>query len=72
MKTICSFCHNECSFNIVNEGIGHYEYWGASGYDEHLVVVSTCCKEHCLDKYGNEITVSKAKELIAERNHYDF
>lgn len=56
MEIFCSLCHNPCSYHIVNEGIGHYEYWGAPGYDEQLEVKSDCCDEACLDINKMEIT----------------
>jgi hypothetical protein len=60
MEGICSFCKKPCFVNIVDFGIGQYEYWGASGVDTQLAVVSTCCEapvfeEENSDKY---ITVS--------------
>ena len=68
MKIICSFCHKECFFNLINEGIGHYEYWGAPEYDKQISVVSICCNEHCIDEYGNEITAKEAKEELANES----
>jgi hypothetical protein len=35
---------------IVDEGIGHYEYWGAKGVDVRLVEVSPCCEDVVLDR----------------------
>lgn len=64
MNVFCSFCRNKCDFKIVNEGIGHYEYWGAPGYDEKLAVVSTCCQERCLDENNIEVTPKEAQDLI--------
>lgn len=46
----CASCGKECTAMIVDEGIGHYEYWGAKGVDVRLVEVSPCCEDVVLDR----------------------
>lgn len=65
MKTFCSLCRNECGYKIINEGIGPYEYWGAICNDTQLAVVSTCCREYCLDEYDDPISADEAKDFEA-------
>lgn len=51
LKTgFCSDCGQECVVGVVDEGIGHYEYWGAKGVDIRLVEVSSCCGADVLDE----------------------
>lgn len=46
----CTFCKQECEVDVVDEGIGAYEYWGAKGVDIRLVEVSSCCGEDMTDE----------------------
>jgi hypothetical protein len=50
----CSACLEECEAVTIDEGIGHYEYWGATGVDIQLVEVSDCCEEELLDELPEE------------------
>ena len=40
---ICRECGKVCEPNIVDNGIGPYEYWGATGIDHKYDVESDCC-----------------------------
>ena len=42
--TICQGCGEPCEIVSVDYGIGAYEYWGASGYDSRIELVSNCCE----------------------------
>ena len=50
----CVLCGKECEVDIVDEGIGTYEYWGAKGVDIQLVEVSVCCGEDVTDEPTEE------------------
>jgi hypothetical protein len=50
----CTFCNEECEVNIVDEGIGAYEYWGSKEVDIKLVEVSACCGEDVTDELPEE------------------
>jgi hypothetical protein len=50
----CSCCLKECSRTVIDEGIGHYEYWGATGVDIKLVEVSDCCEGDLLNELPEE------------------
>lgn len=50
----CSYCNQECDVDEVDEGIGAYEYWGATGVDVKIVEVSSCCGEDVLDEPPEE------------------
>lgn len=50
----CAHCLQECSVTTIDEGIGHYEYWGATGVDIRLVDVSSCCEDELLDELPEE------------------
>ena len=39
----CCECKQACVTYMVDEGIGAYEYWGATGVDIQLVAYSSCC-----------------------------
>jgi len=45
---ICSACGRDCQEVTVDFGIGHYEYWGAPGYDTRPALVSNCCEADCV------------------------
>lgn len=40
----CDACGEECSTQVVDMGIGAFEYWGAPGFDRQLVRLSSCCE----------------------------
>jgi hypothetical protein len=50
----CAACLKECGVITIDEGIGHYEYWGAHGVDIRLVDVSDCCEDDVLDGLPEE------------------
>jgi hypothetical protein len=39
----CTQCKEECTVKYEDEGIGAYDYHGATGVDEKLVAYSLCC-----------------------------
>ena len=39
----CEECGQPCETHVVDFGIGHYEYWGATGTDTNKQLVSKCC-----------------------------
>jgi hypothetical protein len=41
---VCPECNEPCQVTTVDNGIGAYEYWGASGYDSHPYPASNCCE----------------------------
>jgi hypothetical protein len=43
----CSACGKPCGVQVIDEGVGPYEFWGAHGVDVRLVAVSTCCEAGC-------------------------
>ena len=45
----CGHCRKECDAHVVDEGIGHYEFWGAKGVDVQLTLISDCCDEPMYD-----------------------
>ena len=54
MEKYCAHCLQECGIITIDEGIGSYEYWGATGVDIRLVEVSDCCEEELLDELPEE------------------
>jgi hypothetical protein len=54
MEKYCTYCRQECGENIIDEGIGAYEYWGATGVDIKPVLVSDCCGEEIVDELPEE------------------
>lgn len=46
MKYYCKFCKQPFDQTVwIDEGIGHYEYWGAGGYHHDMREASECCSE---------------------------
>ena len=62
MKGTCANCGFECEVRVIDVGVGHYEYWGATGWDSKLVVVSSCCEDDVFDDRGNVITMAELKK----------
>jgi len=54
MEQYCAHCLKECCPITIDEGIGQYEYWGATGVDIRLVEVSDCCEADLLDELPEE------------------
>ncbi len=54
MEKYCASCLQECGVTTIDEGIGQYEYWGATGVDVRLVEVSDCCEDELLDELHEE------------------
>lgn len=68
MIGICSNCKEPCEVNIVDIGIGQYEYWGAKGRDVQLEALSTCCDAPAYWSELEEfITVADIKEEAYDR-----
>jgi len=62
MLGICTNCKEHCEVNIVNNGIGPYEYWGAKGNDVQLEATSNCCDAPAIiHASGEMITVADIK-----------
>lgn len=62
MIGICEGCKQECSVGIVDFGIGHYEFWGAPGFDSQPAAVSECCEAPAVDNEGNDISEADIKD----------
>lgn len=72
MKAICSDCQQPCECKIIDEGIGHYEYWGFVGYDSRPTLVSNCCQAECLDELGDLISIHDYQQwLQSEQSYYE-
>lgn len=50
MSYYCSECNEECEAIKVDYGIGHYEFWGATGCHENWQWVSECCEGDLMDE----------------------
>jgi hypothetical protein len=53
IEETCPCCKQPCYLSIIDDGIGHYEFWGMPGYDSRLLVVSDCCNAE-IDGYSPE------------------
>lgn len=47
---ICPACGQECSGVWIDNGVGHYEFWGAPGVDRQMFYVSNCCETELTDQ----------------------
>lgn len=45
----CSECHQKCTSETFDDGIGAYEYWGTRGTHHCYVEVSPCCQADMLE-----------------------
>lgn len=45
----CSECGKECGVQVLDYGIGGYDYWGARGNDIQMCAVSDCCEGEVLE-----------------------
>jgi hypothetical protein len=50
----CVHCKQECDIKWEDEGIGGYEYWGATGVDKKIVGSSQCCDSFITTDYPEE------------------
>lgn len=55
----CADCGQACHGTEINTGIGHYEFWGYSGVDRRISIVSNCCRANILEHDPNEIEEEK-------------
>jgi len=51
MWGICESCGEESAVTVIDNGIGHYEYWGAKCYDSQPEAVSECCEAPIFDEH---------------------
>ena len=47
---VCADCGEACTSVTVDNGIGHYEYWGATGIHHQYDEVSPCCQGEVIDE----------------------
>jgi hypothetical protein len=45
----CDACGDPCNVVTIDNGIGFYEYWGATGFDSQICDVSDCCEADFTD-----------------------
>lgn len=41
---VCTACGDPCTVVTIDNGVGHYEYWGAPGFHTDIHEVSQCCE----------------------------
>ena len=61
----CQECELECRGQVVDQGIGPYEFWGQKGIDVRLAFVSECCEALVVDIDGNEVSLPEPDEDAA-------
>ena len=52
---VCKSCGEECTAEIVDFGIGPYEYGSIRAVDVQLHEVSPCCEDDVIDKEEYEV-----------------
>jgi len=52
---VCKSCGEECTAEIVDFGIGPYEYGSIRAVDVQLQEVSPCCEDDVIDKEDYEV-----------------
>ena len=66
MNGICTNCKESCKVELIDFGIGSYEYWGAPGYDINIQAVSNCCEALVINSHKNIITVKDVKNYYKD------
>ena len=61
----CQECELECRGQMVDQGIGPYEFWGQKGIDKREAFVSECCEALVVDIDGNEVSLPEPDEDVA-------
>ena len=51
----CQECELECRGQVVDQGIGQYEFWGQKGIDKREAFFRECCEALVVDIDGNEV-----------------
>jgi len=63
----CGACHKECDVHVIDEGIGHYEFWGAKGVDTQLTLETDCCGDKPYEDPECTIECDDANEYVSDR-----
>ena len=61
----CQECELECRGQVVDQGIGPYEFWGQKGIDVREAFVSECCEALVVDIDENEVGLPEPDEDAA-------
>lgn len=69
MKGYCEACRQPCEVEVVDYGIGSYEYWGYNGVNSSLCAVSTCCEATVFE--DEELTRPISVEDVQSYGHCD-
>lgn len=65
MKYYCKFCREPFEEpSVIDEGMGAYEYWGATGFHVDLVQVSPCCHEDFWEDVDDEFLIDREGNKI--------
>ena len=64
----CGSCKEECDAHVEDQGIGHYEFWGATGHDSRICYVSDCCDAAVYDDRDCRIE----SEIPCKEDEYDY
>ena len=64
---ICNCCGMECDAVYVDNGIGSYEFWGATGVHHDYRWESPCCGEEVVEG-GNKVIENKF--VIAKKRYF--
>jgi hypothetical protein len=59
IETWCSECKKPCEVELVDDGIGPYEFWGMKGVDRRMVAVSDCCEADPVHEDGRPLSDSE-------------
>lgn len=62
MLGTCTECLQPCNVELVDFGIGSYEFWGAKSVDKRVEAVSDCCEAPAVDSNNNVITEQNVKD----------
>ncbi len=60
---ICPICEKECNVEKIDNGIGSYEYGGATGVHHDYHYVSDCCGAD-MDEHGDQYEIDKEDEKM--------
>lgn len=63
---ICDDCGFACTAELVDVGIGPYEFWGYQGYNQDIRPLSPCCEAEVVE---GGVKLLKSKICVASKDY---
>ena len=59
MNYTCTHCNKPCHGDLVDFGLGYFEFWGEIRFDRNVQFVSECCEDDMIDEYGDPVELEE-------------